>query len=449
MLNFLEELVISIWNRFHHRRERRNESSGISLGSQVSEGQVTKRQVVLSQARRATHLVIVGVTGSGKSAMIRHIAQSTIGCGHGFALFDQHGDLIPPIQNFLAEFGVDPADVILIDPASREWAVGLNPLEASDDQSRFLMAAEITRDVTERWDFKGARTEEVLRNAVFTLSANGLTLLEMDILLSDGGYRAQLLKKVTNASVREYFTLRYDPLSEAMKATVREPVLNKLSEFVGDPHFRHILGQRESTFSFDDALATGKIILVNANKGRLGIHATTFASLVLGKLRAAIFRRQQRELYTVLADEFQNIVAANTDFDVLFSEARKFGIGIVTANQFLAQLPAKMRSAIQAVGTRVFFQLSAEDANHVAQEIDGGKSMAERLRNLPVRHFIVKSGNLPVREAMTPTVITSKFPSKEFVERSNQLHAKHRDEVERDILARRLQILKKVTDDWD
>lgn len=419
------------------------------LGLQITEGQVTKRTVGLTSIRRTTHIAVLGKTGSGKSFMVRHIAQSDIDHKHGFALFDQHGDLIPPLLSYLAQSGVDPADVILVDPASREWAVGLNPLEAEDDHSRFLMAAEITRDVADRWDFKGARTEELLRNAVFVLSASGLTLLEMELLLTDGGYRAQLVEEVASASVRDYFTLRFDPLSEAMKATMREPVLNKLSEFVGDPHFRHIVGQRESTFSFDDALETGKIILVNANKGSLGIHATTFASLALGKLTKAIFRRRQRGLYSVLADEFQNIVAANTDFDVLFSEARKFGIGIVTANQFLAQLPPKMRSAMQAVGTRIFFQLSPEDANQVAQEIDGGRSMAERLRNLHVRHFMVKSGNVPTQEAVTPNVLTSKFPAKEFVERSNQFHAKRRNEIEQDILARKPQKLKKVTDDWD
>jgi hypothetical protein len=226
-------------------------------------------------------------------------------------------------------------------------------------------------------------------------------------------------------------------------------VLNKLGEFVGDPHFRHILGQRKSTVSIDDALDAGKTILVNANKGSLGVHAATFASLVLSKLKAAIFRRQQRKLYSVFVDEFQTLVDADTDFDVLFSEARKFGVGIVTANQFLAQLPPKMRSAVQAVGTRAFFQLSSEDANQVAQEIDGGRSMAERLRNLPPRHFVVKSGNLCAQEAVTPEVYTSKFSVKEFLERSNQLHAKRREDVERDIQSRRPRAVKEVLDDWE
>jgi hypothetical protein len=346
MINFFEQLVISIWNRLNRRSKSKPERCLLQVGRLIEEGSATRKSVGIGQARRTTHIVVTGMTGSGKSYFIRNIVQNDILNGNAFGLIDQHGDLCLPTLRFLAEHGVDPADVILIDPSSREWAVGLNALEAEDDHSRFLQVAEMTRTVADRWDFKGARTEELLRNALFVLSANGLTLVEVPALLTDVGFRAQLVKKVSNADVRDYFTLRYDPLSDAMKATMREPVLNKLSEFIGDPHFRHILGQRESTFSFDDVLAEGKISLVSVPKGTLGVHATTFASLVLGKLKAAIFRRQRRQVWSLFADEFQNLVSADTDFDVLFSEARKFGIGIVTANQFLAQLPAAMRSAI-------------------------------------------------------------------------------------------------------
>jgi hypothetical protein len=449
IFRFLEQLIAQLWNSFRARHKAKPERSQLQLGSLVEEGNATRKGLGLSQSSRMTHLVVTGITGGGKSYFLRNIAQQDVKNGIGCVVIDQHGDLMPPILSYLAELGADPANVILIDPASREWAVGLNPLEASDDHSRFLQVAEMTRNIADRWDFRGARTEELLRNALFVLSANGLTLIEVSPLLTDGGYRAQLLKQVANTDVRDYFTLRYDSLSDAMKATMREPVLNKLAEFVGDPHFRHILGQRQSTFSFDDALATGKIILVNVHKGRLGVHATTFASLVLGKLTAAIFRRHERRLYSLFADEFQNLAGADADFDTLFSEARKFGVGIVTANQFLAQLHPKLRSALQAVGTRVFFQLSPEDASQVAQDIGGGKSMTERLRDLPPRHFIVKSGNHPPQEAVTPDVYTSKFSAKQFLERSNQIHARRREDVERDILARKPQTLKKALDDWE
>jgi len=450
IFRLIEQFIAHVWNSFRGQGKGSPERCQLQIGRLVEEGSTTRKTVGIGQIRRATHIALTGTTGSGKSYFIRNIVQQDIENGNGFALIDQHGDLWLPTVRLLAERGFDPADVILIDPSSREWAVGLNPLEAADDHSRFLQVAEMTRTIADRWEFKGARTEELLRYAFFVLSANGLTLVEIPALLTDAGYRTQLVKKVRNVDVRDYFTLRYDPLSDAMKATMREPVLNKLSEFIGDPHFRHILGQRESTFSFDDVLATGKIVLVSVPKGALGVHATTFASLVMGKLKAAIFRRQRRQLWSLFADEFQNLVSADADFEVLFSESRKFGIGLCVAHQHGLQLPPKMRSAVQAIGSRVFFQLSPEDASQVAQEIGGGRAMVERLRNLKARHFIVKSGSQPPQEAVTPEVYTSKFSAKDFIERSNQLHARRREDVEKDIQARRRpDKVSEAIDDWD
>jgi hypothetical protein len=259
------------------------------------------------------------------------------------------------------------------------------------------------------------------------------------------------MKRVANPDVREYFELRYDTLSAAMQATMREPALNKLSEFTSDPHFRYILGQRESTVSFDEVLAEGKVVLVNLNKGALGIHARTFGTLVLGALRSAIFRRTRKTLFTVFADEMQNLASQSTDFELWFSEARKFGVGIVTANQYSAQLPTSRRSATQAIGTRVFFQLSPEDATQVAQDIGGGKSMADRLRNLPPRHAIVRSGNHRPYEIVTPEVKPVSAPIREFVADSNAIHARWRSEIDEDIINRRPKVAdsKEEIHDWD
>jgi hypothetical protein len=448
-MKIFEHIFVNTFNRLVNARQPRL-TGGLPLGRIVVADKLSSQIYFVPTIRRTEHMVIQGKTGQGKSYLIRHIAEHDIKSGRGLILFDLHGDLILPILYLLARSGVNPSRVILMDPGNRQCAVGINPIETNDDQTRFLLVAEVTRTLADRWDFKGARTEELLRNALFVLSANGMTLLEVGLLLSHDGFRAQMLKRVKNQDVRDYFLLRFDPLSDAMKSTMREPVLNKLSEFCGDPHFRYILGQRQSTVSFDDVLAEGKIVLVNLNKGLLGIHAITFGSLVLGAFRAAIFRRKKRDLFAAVCDEVQNLVTADTDFDVLLAEARKFGIGLVTANQFAAQLPPKMRSAVQAIGTRVFFQLSSEDASHVAPEIDGGRELTERLRNLPARHFIVKSGNHRVQEVVTPDLSTEKVPVEGFVNATNAVYANEREEIDADILARRPkpESLKEVVDDW-
>jgi len=448
-MSFLENKFVNLFNRTTAPSKRPLEG-GLLLGRIVGENGITKQPYYLPTADRAKHISLMGKTGSGKSFFLRHLAQRDVQDGRGFLLFDLHGDLIPAIMRSLAACGTDPARVIVIDPTSREWAVGMNPLEATDEITRYLQTVEVTRTLADRWDFKGARTEELLRNSLLALSENNLTILEVGVLLANDNYRATLLKSVTNPDVREYFELRFDPLSDSMKATMREPVLNKLTELTADPHYRFILGQRESTISFDEILNSNMVVIVNLNKGALGMHAPTLGALVYGKFKAALFRRRKRDIFTVYADEIQNLVSDDTDFDVLFSEARKFGVSVVTANQFAGQLPARMRSAIQAIGTRIFFQLSPEDAEQVARDISGGKGMAEKLKNLSARHFIAKQGNNRPYEVVTPEVVTAKTPAVDLYARSNALHARRRDEIERDILARRPKPsqLKEVLDDW-
>ena len=103
----------------------------------------------------------------------------------------------------------------------------------------------------------------------------------------------------------------------------------------------------------------GRWVILNLDKGRLGEQASTLGSLLLTKLKNALFARRRRQLFTLYCDEIQNLVAYDAGLDTLLSEARKFGISVVTANQFLEQYPPQMRAAIMAVGTHVFFSFRA------------------------------------------------------------------------------------------
>lgn len=436
-MNPLETIFVNTWNRFVSR-SKDTLTGGLPLGYIVLDEQTSKALYYIPASMLVQHISILGKTGQGKSYLIRHMAQHQIDAGRGFALFDLHGDLIPHLLRYIAaKRPTDAHRVVVIDPTSKDWAVGLNPLEVPSEMARFREIAELTNALAARWDFNGARTLELTRAALFVLSCNNLTILEMPYLLSDDSFRARLLKAVTNQETKEYFELRFDPLSDAMKATMREPVLNKLSEFTADPHFRFILGQRQSTISFDSILHDGMILLININKGSLGPQALTLGSLLMAKLKSAIFRKRSRDLFTVFADEMQNLVAADADFETLFSEARKFAVSIVTANQYQNQLTPSLRSAIQAIGTRICFQLSPEDAAQVASEVEGGKSMVERLRRLPPRHVIVRSGQYRPQELVTPDIVPAKLPAEAFLLESNRIYARLRAEIDADIRSRR------------
>jgi hypothetical protein len=458
MANFFEHLVSSAWNRFKDRgKESRQEATGISLGFQVMDDAVSRRSYTLSCSRRTTHVAVLGKTGSGKSSLLRRMAQEDITAGRGFIWFDLHGDTTPFLLRAIAEqerkLKRHLSDrVVLIAPADREYSVGFNPLE--QESPDFVRIAEFAAILKQRWslDHFGARTDELLRNALYVLSANGLTLLELRPLLTHSSFRAACLKKVRNAEVRQYFETRYGEVSEPMRAVMREPILNKTSAFTADPNFRHIVGQRNSTFSMREAMDRGYWVIADLDKGRLGEQALTLASLLFTVLKNALFTRERRSLFTIYADEIQNLVASDLGIETVLSEARKFAVSVVSANQFLDQYPAEMRAAILSVGTHVFFQLSSADATTVSQALDGGKSLAERLRNLPQRRFIVKSGAERWTEAAAHTVNDSKASFSDLLKRVCAQAARPRFEIDREIEERHAGFNKTTEEalhDWD
>jgi hypothetical protein len=463
MRHFFEKLTTTIWNRAA-RTERRVALAGLLIGNRVVDEAVTGSPVVIPHRRRAQHLVLLGRTGTGKSSLLRRFCEADLRRaapsfdGPGFMVFDIHGELTPALLSAMAteehRLKTDLSEnVIVIDPADPEFSVGMNPLESRQGQGLFVRVLQFAEVLKHRWSLQafGARTDELLRNSLFVLAENRLTLLEVGLLLTDSGFRASCLRNVTNAEVRQYFDYRFAAASEAMQGVLREPILNKTTAFTADEHFRHIVGQ-SSTFSIARAMDEGKWILVNLAKGTLGTESITLGALFLTSAKHASYERTNRELFTVFADELQNFVGYGADLETMLAEVRKFGVSVCTANQFLEQLPQEMRAALLAAGTHIFFQLSPADAHFVAQALDGGKPLAERLKNLPFRHLIVKSGSDPLVEVAVPELRVPDAPWRDLYERSRRRWARPRKEIEGEIAARQAafsRVNREALDGWE
>lgn len=451
LIRILEQLIAAIWNSLvGRRRGARFEGSGINLGFRVEDEQATHKYLALSNTRRSMHIVALGKTGTGKSSFLRYLAEQDILADRGWLYFDVHGADTPLLLRMInarerREHRHLSDRTILIEPADQIVSVGLNALEGRGD---FVRIAELTQILKNRWhlDSFGPRTDELLRNSLFVPAANDLTLVELALFLTQAGFRKACLQKVENTEVRQYFELRYDQASEPMRATMREPILNKTSAFTADPHFRHIVGQ-PSTFSLKQAMDEGYWIIVNLSKGRLGEQAMTLASLILSMVTNTVFTREKRSLFTVYCDEVQNLVSYGGGIETILGEGRKFQVPIVSANQFLDQHSAEMRAALMSVGTHVFFQLSPTDAAQVAQALDGGKSLAERLKNLRQRHAIVKTGSESWIEIAVPTVREPEVDTTDLVNRCRGLWGRSRVVIERAIAKRHAEFRTQSTDE--
>src|SRR5207245_8469312 len=147
----------------------------------------------------------------------------------------------------------------------------------------------------------------------------------------------------------------------------------------------------------------------------------------------SLFSRRSHYIFILYCDEFQYLMAFDAGLDTILSESRKFGISVVSANQFLDQYPPAMRSAILAVGTHVLFQLANADGQHMASALDGGKPLAELLKNLPHRHAIVKRGYQSWQEIIVPRIDDPPVAHSDLYDRCRKRWARRRTDIEKEI----------------
>jgi hypothetical protein len=353
--------------------QRRDLVLGVSMAQDASQPLLFFPDVLRTQ-----HLGILGLSGTGKTHLIEHMIRQDIQNGNGFALFDVHGDLADGIVGYLAERdGVHPEvyeRTAIIEPFDPDRTFGFNPLERSSQTSPFLQAQEFAQILRKRWqeDSFSPRTEELLRNSLYTLIVNNETLLRLPALLGEKRVRDSLVARLPAGEIKHYWAGRYERLSPKMQAVFREPILSRIASFVTDPHIRDIVGQRKSTFSFREAIQKGLWVIINLSKGRLGENSTILGSMLFTKLELEVMAladipEKQRRLFGVYADELQNL--AGDTFGRLITEARKYKVALVAGHQFWKQLDPSLRQAMLAVGSKAYFRLHYHDAVELAGEL--------------------------------------------------------------------------------
>lgn len=457
LTSLADRLVSRTWNLLAGLGRKRSKD-GLWLGFEIQDGRTTRKKVFLPHIRRAEHISITGKTGTGKSYFLRSQILQDLERRNGIVLFDIHGDLTPFVLQSVAALekktGQDLSKkLIVVDPSDPGYSCGFNVLETRGEQNVYRLISEFTHILQNRWGQEfGPRTLELLSNALHVLSQNNLTLLELAALLTNASFRAQCLKCVTNNEVRAYFESRFNPVSEAMQQAMSSPVLNKLTGLTVDPKFRHLLGQAESTFSLPQVLERNLWLVIKLSKGDLGEQAMTFGSLLFAKLKNAIFARRSRSLFSIYADEVQNLLSSDLSLEVLLSECRKFNVSVVTANQYFGQLPSHVQAAMAAIGTHVYFQLSAGDANEVSKSLGSGKAIADVLQNLQHRAFVFKTGSQALRHVATPPIRPTQINYSDLNERCRAEWCRSRADIEAGILKRQPTVKKtfaEVADAWE
>jgi hypothetical protein len=352
----------------------------------------------ITREERARHVYVLGASGAGKTKALESWIRQDLVEGRGVGVLDLHGDLTQSLLAYLATSSAARSRrLFLLDPSVRTGAPGFNPLEVPRGVEPFGQMLELLGVFKRIWaEFWGPRMEEILRNSLLALMEERLTLLELQPLLTDREFRLRVVGKLENPGVREFWLARFERLSRPAQTAYVEPVLNKAGAFTSDPYLRALLGQERSTINLKRIMDRGDVLLVNLAKGQLKENALLLGALLVTKLQLAALSRSRlsegrRRPFHLFIDEFQNF--ATETFGEILAEARKYGLSLTVAHQYLDQLPSDLRAALFGnVHTEVVFQVSLKDAKTIAPELSYAyREPVERtLIGLPSRLAIVR-----------------------------------------------------------
>jgi hypothetical protein len=356
-------------------------TEGILLGKNFYRG--VEKEIRIKRPDRRRHMYIIGKSGTGKSKFIAGLAIQDIINGEGVGVIDPHGDLIEDILKRIPPERAD--DVILFSPADIGRPMALNLIEFDErypEQKTFVIN-ELIKIFDKLYDLKatgGPMFEQYMRNALLLIMAHpesGCTLMEVPRVLSDPEFRKYKTEHCADQTVVDFWRKQAEKAGgEAALANIVPYITSKLTQFVSNDIMRPIIGQQKSSFNLRDIMDKQKILLVDLSKGKIGdMNAHLLGLILVGKILMASLSRADlpdtsRKDFYLYIDEFQNFITDSVN--TILSEARKYGLNLIMAHQYMGQLGKNgdtIKSAVFGnVGSWFSFKIGSEDAEVLAKE---------------------------------------------------------------------------------
>ena len=392
---------------------------------------------------RSRHVYIIGQTGAGKSGLLELFALSDVFHGQGYAIIDPHGDFAINNMKFIP--GSRLNDVVYFNPADTKFPLGFNPLEVTNPEQKTNISSEVIGVLKRMFgDSWGPRLEYILRYTILALlDRPETTMLDITRMLTDKKFRKDTLSYCTDTVVLQFWNVEFASWTDKFQAEAIAPVLNKVGAFTANPVIRNIIGQPKSTFNIRQMMDEGKILIVNLSKGLIGEdNAGILGAFLVTKIQLAAMSRsdipdiKDRRPFYLYVDEFQNF--ATDSFATILSEARKYGLNLTVANQYISQMSDTVRDAVFGnVGTMISFRVSADDSPILAKQFEPQFEPNDLLQ-MHNRNFIInmvingeKSPAFSAKTLNLPPTQTDN--TLQIIQNTRELYGQPRDVIERSI----------------
>ncbi|MDZ7785784.1 MAG: ATP-binding protein [Candidatus Saccharibacteria bacterium] len=412
---------------------RNMSEDGMLLGYNLFRG--AKKPIRLAHEDRQRHLYAVGQTGTGKSTFLENMALQDMLAGNGLAFVDPHGDTAEKLLSMVPKERTE--DVLYFCPADMDYPMGLNLFEYVDEYQKDFIIQECINMLYKLYDPQrqgiiGPRFERIFTNCAQLLMAdpNGGTFVDVPKLLIDPQFMKEKLKYTKDQNVLDFWTKEWPNAQRSQDAgEVTSWVVSKFGAFLSNEMMRNIIGQNKSSFNLRDIMDNKKILLVNLSKGRTGdINSRLLGMIFVMKFQAAAMSRSdvpesERVDFGLYVDEFQSF--STDSFATIMSEARKYRLSLIVANQFTTQLTEEIRDAVFGnIGTIVSFRVGQNDVETLARyfqpTFDG-----EDLLRIPNHNAVVRTlvNGVPTAPFSMATIPPLGEPNKELFLALRQLSA--------------------------
>ncbi len=333
----------------------------------------TNQRFGIKDKDRLQHMYVIGKSGTGKSTLLSNMAISDIKRGSGLCVIDPHGDIAQSLLKHIPK--ERQKDLIYFNATEQDNPIEYNPLSKVHPKYHDLVASGLVSTFKKIWaDSWGPRMEYILRFTLLTLLwLPDATLLDIQPLLTDKDFRERAIQYATEEHIRAFWRNEFDKYTPRLRAEIISPILNKTGFFITSTALRNIVGKKTSSFRLQNVLDAGKILIVNLSKGQIGedvsslLGAMLVNAIQLAAMHRASMPEHTRRPFYLYIDECHSFVTLS--FATILAEARKYGLSLFLAHQYIGQLDERVRAAIFGnVGTIISFRVGALDSEYLAKE---------------------------------------------------------------------------------
>lgn len=328
----------------------------------------------LAKKEFATHWLVQGGTGTGKTSFVTWAVRSAVGLRCPVGVVDCKSGFFDVILRSIGAYayGLDPdvraefvQSLAVVNPFG-STLVPLNVCKVLKGWTAEVQAYEVSLTFSRLFD-TGLSThmENLLRHLLMLLMEHELSLVEAPWVLQDEVLRGVLVERSKNETLKEFFFRTY----AAMPNSSKDSLTTRLQALLLPENLRLMLGA-DDVIDFRSILDRGAPLVAFLGKGP-GVpeeQVDVLGSLLLQLLFQGAYASDSnvRRPYQIFLDEFFHLLEAPAlarRFETGLTTLRSFGVTLALVMHNFSQVPPTLRETLLAnVDLVALFRTSARNA---------------------------------------------------------------------------------------